>query len=75
MEDYSKKYQPEKLGLYDRFFNRYRRIPIQDGSETWTKRYCNYWSEWFVPYNRDFIVYEIVDRLTGSVKIEKEYLN
>ncbi len=75
MEDYSKKYQPEKLGLYDRFFNRYRRIPIEKGSENWRKRHSYYWCEWFTKYARDFIVYEIVDRLTGSVKIEKVYLN
>lgn len=75
MEDYSKKYQPEKLGLYDRFFNRYRRIPTQEGTELWQRSYTRAWATYTTEYSRDFIVYEIVDRLTGSVKIEKEYLN
>lgn len=74
MKDY-KNYLPEKLNLYDRFFNRYRKIPIEEGCETWERLERDAWYQWVREYRRDFIVYEIVDRLTGSVEIKKVYLN
>lgn len=65
---------PEKLSLWDRFFNRYRTTVISEGSETWFKSYggvrlAN--SE----YVRNYVKYKRVDRVTGSEEIILEYLN
>lgn len=67
---------PEKLNLWDRIFNRYRREVVEQGKETWN-HYSNPNLYWIKPrkYSRDFVKYKIIDRLTGSVKIKKEYLN
>lgn len=73
MKNYKEAYPPEKLNLYDRFFNRYRKIPIEQGRETWHKWHQNYWNRWLEEFTREFVVYEIVDRLTGSVEIKKVY--
>lgn len=66
-------YQPESLGVWDRVFNRHKKIPVETGNENWnqTHRVINTNSV----FNRDFVVYHIVDRLTGAYTISKEYLN
>jgi len=66
--------EPEKLNLWDRLFNRYRRIVIKEGSETWQRHY-NHGA--IVPdskYERDYVQYKVIDRVTGSETIEKKYL-
>ena len=59
----------EKLNLWDRFFNRYKKIIHKRGSETWIK----------IPtqqkYVRNYVDYMIIDRISGSETIEREYLN
>lgn len=63
---------PEKLNLWDRIFNRYRKEVMEEGNESWTA-YRQFGGN--VRYGRDYVKYKIVDRLTGSVTIKKEYLN
>lgn len=60
--------EPEKLSLWDRFFNRYKKIIKKEGSETWEYYYSG------IEFKRCFVEYLIIDRLTGSETIEKEYL-
>ena len=73
--------QPEKLSLWDRLFNRYRKVIHQRGHETWEKRYgagSILHPGQVVPcsgYNRDWIEYKIIDRVTGSETIDRVYLN
>lgn len=67
-------YTPEKLNLWDRLFNRYRRVLHDRGAETWRA------SQHGVPIagseiSRIWIEYRVIDRLTGSVTIERDYLN
>jgi hypothetical protein len=64
----------EKLNLWDRWFNRYRREVIGRGSSTWH----NTWEGHPIPGSecvRPYVEYRIIDRLTGSERIEREYLN
>lgn len=72
---------PEKLNLWDRFFNRYRKEVIEQGCENWEKYvnadgfnhiYCE--KEWRA-FSRNYVKYKIIDRLTGSESIKIEYLN
>jgi hypothetical protein len=71
----------EKLSLWNRFFNRYKRVIIEDGKETFSEYYPL--SDFLYPgqkipnsdYERCFVKYKIIDRLTGSERIEKEYLD
>ena len=64
---------PEKLNLWDRIFNRYRRDYLTEGTETW-----HYTIDGMkLPnssYNRNWVKYMIVDRLTGGETIEKVYI-
>ncbi len=62
----------EKLNLWDRLFNRYRKEVMEEGNELWTA-YRPFGGS--VRYGRDYVKYKIIDRLTGSVTIKKEYLN
>lgn len=62
-------YQPEKLNLWDRLFNRYRKEVADKGKEGWMNHTYNF------RYSRDWVEYRIIDRLTGSVEIKREYLN
>ena len=79
MPEITTTYTPEKLGLWDRTFNRTKEIPVESGKETW----CSYIKYPYhgrteVPrsdYVRDFIIYHVIDRLTGGYKIEKRYQN
>lgn len=66
---------PESLSLWDRLFNRARREIIEEGTETWGKQHAPYIEGSTQYFSRDFVKYKIVDRLTGSEKIKKEYLN
>ena len=72
----------EKIGLWDRFFNRYRKEVIKQGVETWHKSYgAGAYPAIMgqaIPnsgFDRDFVIYRIIDRVTGSEEIKKEYLN
>lgn len=68
---------PEKLNLWDRFFNRYRREFLARGNETWqrTPTYNGLAVGDTREYSRDWVEYRKIDRLTGSETIEREYLN
>lgn len=66
-------HQPEKLNLWDRFMNRTRR-EIHDRG---TARWCTTNDGVKIPgseYLRPWIEYRVIDRLTGSETIEREYL-
>ena len=72
----NEKYAPEKLNLWDRFFNRYKRIPVREFTENWVRFYPGTYLE--IPnsnYIRRVNVYHSVDRLTGGYEIFREYLN
>lgn len=66
--------QPEHLNLWDRVFNRYRRIIHDRGEEGWVLRSS---AGFLLPdeYRRDWVEYKVIDRLTGSEHIEREYIN
>ena len=68
--------QPEKLNLWDRIFNRYKKIIHKRGTEQylplWNNRLPDYAN--LIPISRDYIEYLIIDRLTGSEIIKKEYI-
>ena len=67
--------EPEKLSMWDRIFNRYRTSVIAQGTEKWNK-YQPSTGKQLMTYSRDFVKYQKIDRLTGSVvKIYVEYLN
>jgi hypothetical protein len=63
--------KPEKLNLWDRLFNRYRRIVVDEGREIWTRYDC---MTGYHKYHRHFVKYKVIDRVTGSEIIEKKYL-
>lgn len=71
------KHTPESLNLWDRFFNRYRKEVIRQGKELWYSYQFGYFQSYQgkIPYHRDFVEYRIIDRVTGSETIKKEYLN
>jgi hypothetical protein len=67
---------PEKLSLWDRFFNRYRTVIKDRGSEVWFR------TEYGIRIpnadyrrGRDWIEYIKIDRLTGSETLIRKYLN
>lgn len=68
---------PEKLSLWDRWFNRYREEVHQRSSEAWTR--TTTYND--VPigeprrFTRDWVEYRVIDRLTGSERIRRDYLN
>lgn len=64
---------PEKLNLWDRLFNRYRRVVHQRGQSFW-QHYLN-GCEIGKEYARPWVEYKVIDRLTGSIKIERDYLD
>lgn len=66
--------QPEKLNLWDRFFNRYRKEVHDRGTENWITTYNGVTIEGS-NYSKDWIEYKIIDRVTGGYTIEREYLN
>lgn len=67
--------QPEKLNLWDRIFNRYRKEIFEKGTENWIRCPMGFKSSFDIKYSRDFIKYKIIHRVTGSETIKKEYLN
>ena len=70
-----KTYKPEKLTTWDRLFNRYKTIPVEEGEETWAKVYSCLGTK--IPdseFKRDYVIYHVIDRLTGAYTIKKEYL-
>jgi hypothetical protein len=65
----------EKLNIWDRIFNRYRREIHSQGEETWNRR--DEYTGQKIPdgqFKRNYVMYKIVDRVTGSERLEKEYL-
>lgn len=66
-------HQPEKLNLWDRLFNRYRREVADRGIAN--RQYI--WWDGRPPtqFTRPWIEYRVIDRLTGSETIEREYLS
>lgn len=69
----------EKLNLWDRIFNRYKRVILEEGMETWYRTYTDYIGVTHnLPnsdYVRSFVKYKVIDRVTGSETIEKVYLS
>lgn len=67
----------EKLSLWDRWFNRYRREVHRRGKERWHTTYTYYGAPMGEPrhYARTWVEYKVIDRLTGSFTIERDYLN
>lgn len=66
-------YTPEKLNLWDRIFNRYKTIPVEEGSSNWY--HVDYITQKQYPYVKSYVIYHKIDRLTGGYKIIKEYHN
>lgn len=65
---------PEKLNLWDRLFNRERREVAARGVEQWVSyRYGVAISG--SEFTRNYVDYRVVDRVTGSERIVREYLN
>lgn len=69
-------YQPEKLSRWDRWFNRYKKIPVKQGRETWTEQMTHNGVRYgpVHEFNRNYVEYHVVDRLTGGYTIKKEYI-
>lgn len=68
--------QLEKLSLWDRLFNRYRKTIRNKGTETWIHRNYRYGVETSkYEFDRNYVEYTITDRVTGSETIEKVYLD
>lgn len=63
---------PEKINIWDRFFNRYRRVVDNRGLEVWTAH--DIYGKGF-KYKRDYVDYKVIDRLTGNETLERKYLN
>lgn len=67
---------PEKLNIWDRLFNRYRKEIIEHGkADEFTKRNPNPYVTERITFLREYVKYRVVDRLTGSETIEKIYLD
>jgi hypothetical protein len=83
---------PEKLSLWDRFFNRYKTLIKEEGKETWTESITinkfyggEYIGQHYIldekgmpkrrSYIRNYVVYRVIDRITGSETLEKRYLD
>ena len=64
-------HQPEKLNLWDRLFNRYKTEVAERGVEPWKWYIGGSWTQG----ERNWVEYRIIDRLTGSETINREYLN
>ena len=64
----------EKLSLWDRWFNRYRKTVHSRGTDEWYQTHRGI----KLPnsdFQREWIEYLITDRITGSQTIEKVYIN
>lgn len=64
---------PEKLNLWDRIFNRYRLIVIDEGEEEFP---CDPSEYYLYPIHctKRFVRYRKIDRLTGFEEIIKKYV-
>lgn len=62
-------HQPEKLNLWDRVFNRYRKEVADRGTCLWGRFDTDLYDR-----KRHWVEYRIIDRVTGSETIEREYL-
>jgi hypothetical protein len=65
---------PENLNLWDRLFNRYRRVLLDRGAV----QRSSYRDDVKIPgseFISQWVEYTVIDRLTGSETIEREYLN
>ena len=68
--------QPEKLSVWDRWFNRTRKEVMEEGEEAWNHYpHGPAYPEVKTKYSRSFVKYKVIDRVTGSETIEKKYLN
>lgn len=68
--------QTEKLSLWDRIFNRYCTVVIDEGTERWFR--CDSYTGIRIPnseYQRNYVKYKKIDRVTGSEEIFIKYLN
>ena len=62
--------KPEKLNLFDSFFNRYHKEIIGREKNTWIKTYGGI----KIPnseHSRSYVDYKVIDRLTGSETIKR----
>jgi hypothetical protein len=76
MSNEIKTYPVEKLGIWDRIFNRYKVVLVETSSERWYKWTRPGWEYIKESFCRDYALYHKVDRLTGNVvKMWKDYLN
>ena len=65
----------ENLNIWDRFFNRYRRVVLERGVESWSKRDSLGRVVENSDFSRHFVLYKKIDRLTGSETVEKIFFN
>ncbi len=65
---------PERLNLWDRLFNRTRKEVADRGRSEW-KRYDGDTGREITTFYRTWVDYRVIDRLTGSETIEREYLS
>ncbi len=65
---------PEKLSIWDRWFNRYKKTFHTRGEEPWTRTNIRTGNV-VQHFKRDYVEYLITDRITGSQTIERKYLN
>ncbi len=71
------RHTPEKLSLWDRWFNRYRREVKDQGTEIWqsTRTYQGIPLGDPTDYARYWVEYRVIDRLTGSERLERTYIS
>jgi hypothetical protein len=65
----------EKLNLWDRIFNRYKTVIIEEGIETRQLVSTHYGVIPNSQFDRKFVKYKKIDRVTGSEEIFQKYLN
>lgn len=65
----------EKLNLWDRIFNRYKTVIIEEGVEA-RQLYSTH--NGVIPnskFNKKFVKYKKIDRVTGSEEIFQKYIS
>lgn len=68
-------YEPEKLNLWDRLFNRYRKEVIERGHMSIYPHPEDAGGSNLPRRVRQWVEYRVIDRLTGSVTIRRDYLD